>query len=122
MRGHSAAFRRTHSDGVACAWPLNNTVSLRGVSSPTSTLPSFLQHCLTPPLVVVLNCQSLDTPFRMWAGEARVAKYNTFFGPDVWCEVVKVSGDDKLVGVKITTGQKPADAALAPAAAPGGSA
>jgi len=39
---------------------------------------------------------------------------DVFFGPDVWCEVVKVSGEEKLVGVKMTTGTRP-EAAAAPA-------
>ena len=42
--------------------------------------------------------QSLDTPYRLWAEEERVQKYNTFFGPGCWAQVVKVSGEDKLVG------------------------
>ena len=42
---------------------------------------------------------------------------DVFFGPNVWCEVVKVSGKEKLVGVKMTTGTRPASAAPeAPAA------
>jgi hypothetical protein len=61
--------------------------------------------------------QSLDTPFRIWAEPKRVAKMEVFFGPDVWCEVVKVSGEDKLVGVKITTGAEPAERLAAAAAA-----
>lgn len=49
--------------------------------------------------------------------QARVAKMDVFFGPNVWCEVVKVSGKEKLVGVKMTTGTRPASAAPeAPAA------
>ena len=52
--------------------------------------------------------QSEDTPYRLWAEEERVKKYDVFFGPGVWCETVKVDGEKKLVGVKITTGSKPA--------------
>jgi len=51
--------------------------------------------------------QSLDTPYRLWAEEERVQKYNTFFGPGCWAQVVKVSGEDKLVGIKLTTGAAP---------------
>lgn len=40
---------------------------------------------------------------------------DVFFGPNVWCEVVKVSGEEKLVGVKMTTGTRPASAEEAPA-------
>lgn len=51
--------------------------------------------------------QSLDTPYRMWAEEDRINKYDVFFGPGVWCDCVKVNSEEKLVGIKITTGSRP---------------
>jgi len=48
--------------------------------------------------------QSLDTPYKMWAEEKRRRKYETFFGPDVGAEVVKIDAEQRLVGIKLTTG------------------
>ena len=47
--------------------------------------------------------QSLDTPYKMWADERRVQKYETFFGPKVKAEVVKIDAEQRLVGIKLTT-------------------
>jgi len=64
--------------------------------------------------------QSLDTPFKMWNDERRRKKYETFFGPGVSAEVVKIDAEQRLVGIKLTTGgpkevteQKPAVEATA---------
>jgi hypothetical protein len=48
--------------------------------------------------------QSLDTPYKMWADEKRRLKYETFFGPGVGAEVVKIDAEQRLVGIKLTTG------------------
>ena len=50
----------------------------------------------------------VDTPFRMWAEEDRIKKFDTFFGPGLYSEVIKVSSEDKMVGIKLTTGARPA--------------
>lgn len=50
--------------------------------------------------------QSLETPYKMWADPARVKKYETFFGPGVSAECVKVDADQRLVAIKLTTGAK----------------
>jgi hypothetical protein len=47
--------------------------------------------------------QSLDTPYKMWAEERRVKKYETFFGPGVTAEVVKIDAEQRLVGIRLTT-------------------
>jgi Protein of unknown function (DUF2854) len=47
--------------------------------------------------------QSLDTPYKMWADERRIKKYETFFGPNVDVEVVKVDAEQRLVGIRLTT-------------------
>jgi len=48
--------------------------------------------------------QSLDTPYKMWADEKRRLKYEIFFGPNVGAEVVKINSEERLVGIKLTTG------------------
>mmetsp|Transcript_16617 Transcript_16617/g.24359 ORF Transcript_16617/g.24359 Transcript_16617/m.24359 type:complete len:284 (-) Transcript_16617:74-925(-) len=57
--------------------------------------------------------QSLDTPYKMWADENRVKKYESFFGPGVSAETVKVDAEQRLVGIKLTTGAKKAVEAVA---------
>jgi hypothetical protein len=42
--------------------------------------------------------QFLDTPFKILADERRVKKYETFFGAEVSAEVVKIHGEQRLVG------------------------
>jgi len=55
-------------------------------------------------LAFTMVWQSLDTPYKMWADEKRRRKYETFFGPGVGAEVVKINAEERLVGIKLTTG------------------
>ena len=48
--------------------------------------------------------QSLDTPYKLWADEKRRKRYETFFGPGVGAEVVKIDAERRLVGIRLTTG------------------
>jgi len=100
---------------------LDTTVKALGLVMPQKAYPQLLYHEYeaAPSGEFSMTCvfQSLDTPFRVWAEEERIAKYDKFFGPGVWCEVVKVDSEQKLVGIKITTGAKPAAAVAEPAAA-----
>jgi hypothetical protein len=48
--------------------------------------------------------QSFDTPYKMWADERRVKKYEAFFGPGVGAEVVKIDAEQRLVGIRLVTG------------------
>jgi hypothetical protein len=68
-------------------------------------------------LAFTMVWQSLDTPFKMWADERRVKKYETFFGPDVTAEVVKIDSEQRLVGIRLTTGGAKAEAAVTEEAA-----
>lgn len=101
---------------------LDTTVKALGLVLPQKAYPQlqYLEYEAAANGEFAMTCvfQSLDTPFRVWAEPERVAKYDKFFGPGVHCDVVKVDADQKLVGIKITTGAKPAAAAEAlPAAA-----
>merc|ERR1719446_1645887 len=57
-------------------------------------------------LAFTMVWQSVDTPYKMWADEKRVKKYETFFGPGVNAECVKVDAEQRLVAIKLTTGPK----------------
>jgi len=61
-------------------------------------------------LAFTMVWQSIDTPYKLWADERRIKKYETFFGPGVTAEVVKIDAEQRLVGIKlITTGSKAAE-------------
>lgn len=54
--------------------------------------------------------KSEDTPYRMWAEPARIARYEKFFGPGVVASVEKVDAAKRLVAIKLVTGErKPED-------------
>jgi len=55
-------------------------------------------------LAFTMVWQSLDTPYKMWADEKRRKRYETFFGPDVGAEVVKINAEQRMVGIRLTTG------------------
>lgn len=90
---------------------LDTTVKALGLVLPQKAYPQLQYVALAQEDQgeVSMTCvfQSLDTPFRMWAEEDRISKYDTFFGPGVWCDVVKVSSEEKLVGIKMVTGARP---------------
>lgn len=67
-------------------------------------------------LAFTMVWQSKDTPYKMWADERRVKKYETFFGPGVSADVVKIDAEQRLVGIRLTTGG-PKEREVAPAAA-----
>merc|ERR1711966_74205 len=49
--------------------------------------------------------QSKDTPYKVWADPARMRKYESFFGGGVNAEVIKVSKEERLVAIKLVTGE-----------------
>merc|ERR1712032_54331 len=55
-------------------------------------------------LAFTMVWQSLDTPYKMWAEERRIKKYETFFGPGVGAEVVKIDAEQRIVGIRLSTG------------------
>merc|ERR1712174_66407 len=54
-------------------------------------------------LAFTMVWQSLDTPYKMWADERRIQKYETFFGPGVKADCVKIDAEQRMVGIKLTT-------------------
>jgi hypothetical protein len=68
-------------------------------------------------LVFTMVWQSIDTPYKMWAEERRLAKYETFFGPGVTANVVKIDAEQRLVGIQLTTKSKDAATSSVPATA-----
>mmetsp|Transcript_12198 Transcript_12198/g.28602 ORF Transcript_12198/g.28602 Transcript_12198/m.28602 type:complete len:270 (-) Transcript_12198:199-1008(-) len=90
---------------------LDTTVKALGLVMPQKDYPQLqyieLEESEGGEIAMTCVFQSLDTPFNTWVEPERIDKYDTFFGPGVWCEVVKVSSEEKLVGIKITTGAKP---------------
>jgi len=55
-------------------------------------------------LAFTMTFQSKDTPFKTWSDPARIRKYESFFG-GVNAEVLKVSKEDRIVAIKLTTGE-----------------
>jgi hypothetical protein len=86
---------------------LDTTVKKLGLVVPGKAYPQLkeIRQDATPEgdLVFTMVWQSLDTPYKMWADERRVKKYETFFGPDVTAQVVKIDAEQRLVGIQLTT-------------------
>jgi hypothetical protein len=89
---------------------LDTTVKKLGLVVPGKDYPQLqeLRQDVTPDgeLVFTIVWQSTDTPYKMWADERRVKKYETFFGPGVTADVVKIDAEQRLVGIRLTTGAK----------------
>ncbi|KAL7557663.1 hypothetical protein ACA910_001264 [Epithemia clementina (nom. ined.)] len=86
---------------------LDSTVKKLGLVVPGKDYPQLQelrQEEEDGELAFTMVWQSIDTPYKMWADPRRVKKYETFFGPGVNAEVVKIDAEQRLVGVKLTTG------------------
>jgi hypothetical protein len=86
---------------------LDTTVKKLGLVVPGKAYPQLRelrQEEENGELAFTMVWQSLDTPYKMWADEKRRQKYETFFGPGVGAEVVKIDAEQRLVGIKLTTG------------------
>ena len=87
---------------------LDTTVKKLGLVVPGKAYPQLveLREDITPEgeLAFTMVWQSLDTPYKMWADEKRRKRYETFFGPDVGAEVVKIDAERRMVGIRLTTG------------------
>jgi len=85
---------------------LDTTVKKLGLVVPGKDYPQLKElreEVVDGELSFTMIWQSLDTPYKMWADERRVKKYETFFGPGVTADVVKIDAEQRLVGIKLTT-------------------
>lgn len=88
---------------------LDSTVKKLGLVVPGKAYPQLRelrQEEIDGELAFTMVWQSIDTPYKMWADERRVKKYETFFGPDVNADVVKIDAEQRLVGIRLTTGER----------------
>mmetsp|Transcript_18155 Transcript_18155/g.49557 ORF Transcript_18155/g.49557 Transcript_18155/m.49557 type:complete len:286 (+) Transcript_18155:240-1097(+) len=89
---------------------LDTTVKKLGLVVPGKDYPQLQELRQEPTedgeLAFTMVWQSIDTPYKMWADPRRVSKYETFFGPGVNAEVVKIDAEQRLVGIRLTTGPK----------------
>jgi len=87
---------------------LDTTVKKLGLVVPGKAYPQLQElreEVIDGELAFMMVWQSLDTPYKMWADERRVKKYETFFGPNVHAEVVKIDAEQRLVGIRLITGE-----------------
>mmetsp|Transcript_33785 Transcript_33785/g.81904 ORF Transcript_33785/g.81904 Transcript_33785/m.81904 type:complete len:275 (+) Transcript_33785:165-989(+) len=85
---------------------LDTTVKKLGLVIPGKAYPQLQelrQEEIDGELAFTIVWQSLDTPYKMWADERRVKKYETYFGKGVTAEVVKIDAEQRLVGIRLTT-------------------
>jgi len=86
---------------------LDTTVKKLGLVVPGKAYPQLKelrQEVIDGELGFTMVWQSIDTPYKMWADERRVKKYETFFGPGLGAEILKIDADQRLVGIRLTTG------------------
>lgn len=86
---------------------LDTTVKKLGLVVPGKAYPQLreLREDATEDgeLIFTIVWQSLDTPYKMWSDERRIKKYETFFGPGVTADVIKIDAEQRLVGIQLTT-------------------
>lgn len=94
---------------------LDTTVKKLGLVVPGKAYPQLMElreEEEDGELAFSIVWQSLDTPYKMWAEEKRVKKYETYFGPGVRAQCVKIDAEKRLVAIRLTTGDaKPVDPA-----------
>lgn len=87
---------------------LDTTVKKLGLVVPGKEYPQLreLRQEVMPDgeLGFTMVFQSKDTPYKLWADERRIKKYETFFGPNVGAEVIKIDAEQRIVGIRLTTG------------------
>jgi len=97
---------------------LDTTVKSLGLVIPKKRYPQlkYLEYGISDEkeLEFMMVWESLDTPFRIWNENDKIDKYDTYFGPNIWSKVIKVSGSKRLVGIKLTTGNRPESENIVP--------
>lgn len=92
---------------------LDTTVKKLGLVIPGKAYPQLRElreeKTENGELAFTMVWQSLDTPYKMWNEERRVKRYSTFFGPGLSGECVKIDAEQRLVGIRLTTGPKNAE-------------
>merc|ERR1712115_742366 len=87
---------------------MDTTVKRLGLVVPGKAYPQLmeLREDVTDDgeLAFTMVWQSLETPYKLWADEKRRKRYETFFGPGVGAEVIKVDAAQRMVGIRLTTG------------------
>lgn len=87
---------------------MDTTVKKLGLVVPGKAYPQLieLREDVTDggELAFTMVWQSLETPYKMWADDKRRKRYETFFGPDVGAEVVKIDAEQRMVAIRLTTG------------------
>lgn len=85
---------------------LDTTVKKLGLVIPGKAYPQLRelrQDEIDGELAFTMVWQSLDTPYKMWADERRIKKYESYFGPGVIADVVKIDAEQRLVGIRLLT-------------------
>ena len=92
---------------------LDTTVKALGLVIRGKSYPQleYLEYGVTEydELEFTMVWKSIDTPFRIWDDKSMLENYDIYFGPGIWSKVIKVSGPDRLVGIKLTTGERSAE-------------
>lgn len=85
---------------------LDTTVKKLGLVIPGKAYPQLRelrQEEIDGELAFTMVWQSLDTPYKMWADERRIKKYESYFGSGVKADIVKIDAEQRLVGIRLTT-------------------
>ncbi|GMI48831.1 hypothetical protein TrCOL_g8062 [Triparma columacea] len=88
---------------------LDTTVKKLGLVVPGKAYPQLMElreENEGGELAFSIVWQSLDTPYKLWADEKRVKKYETYFGPGLNAQCVKIDAEKRLVAIRLTTGEK----------------
>merc|ERR1719460_374417 len=86
---------------------LDTTTKALGLVEPGRPYPLLLELKLgetdNGELSFAMVFQAPEAPFNLWADEKRVKKYETFFGPNVDADVVKVDVENRVLAVVLAT-------------------